>query len=147
MNYKACIVMMMTALAAPMAMADDDVTTATRDAATTATRPADTNTTAMDVRARNFSEENFNKRWATEESVYSEAGVSEENIAKLREINYTQWKAIGAGQRGNVQEVTRAMRELLTPEQFQEVREIRKRNINSHLSRGRGTTVTATTAE
>lgn len=101
-------------------------TTAAMDQATTGT-PAqsgdDAASTSMSaLMAKNFSEEHLQVRWKAEEQLYKDAGIPEEKIQKLHDLNVATWRAMGAGEKTDYQSFIRERNAVLTPEEMQKLR-------------------------
>lgn len=100
----------------------------------TAVAPGDANSTAAEMIRRNFSEENFEKRWEMEEGLYKEAGISEEKIARLKEINKKMWDARAKGEKTNFEELSRQRQEVLSSEEIEKLRNTRRNMIQQKLN-------------
>ncbi len=101
-------------------------TTAAMTQATTGTAAQtgdDAGGTSMSaLMARNFSEEKLQARWNTEEKLYRDAGIPEEKIKKLHELNVATWKAMASGEKTDYQAYIRERNALLTQEEMQKLR-------------------------
>lgn len=112
------------------------ITTATAAQATTGTVSATTGTAA----ASRFTQEMFEKRWQTEEATYRDAGISEEKIQKLHDLNQKVWEARNAGKRSEYQEIMKQRAEILDSEEIEKVREARRKKIEEQLGHELGST-------
>lgn len=83
---------------------------------------------------RYYNEEIFEARWKRESAIYKEAGIADDKIEKIRELNHQQWKARGNGEKLNYPELVRKRAELLSPAEPLEVKQIRDKNIGKVLS-------------
>jgi len=90
-------------------------------------------TTASAAMANNFTQEAFEKRWKLEESMYKEAGISEDKIAKLYEINQTLWKARSSGEKIDFPALSRQRSEILTKEDMKKLMDVRRNMVNKRL--------------
>lgn len=111
------------------------ITTATAEA-TTATAAATTGT----ANSQRFTQEMFEKRWQTEEATYRDAGISEEKIQKLHELNKRVWEARNAGKRSEYQEIMKERAEILNPSEIEKMREARRKKIEEQLGHQLGST-------
>lgn len=105
---------------------------------TTATKVAAANTTAAEtgqdaagtsmsaLMAKNFSEEKLQERWKAEEKLYQDAGISEEKIQKLHDLNLSTWRAMAAGEKTDYQGFLRERNAVLTPEEMQNLRKAQR---------------------
>ncbi len=100
-------------------------------------------TTASEMIQRSFSQENFDKRWETEVQMYKDAGISEEKIQKLKDINQKMWNARAKGESADFQELSRQRREILSPDEIEKLRNTRRDMIQKRMSEG-ATTGTGT---
>ena len=93
---------------------------------------------------RGLTAEHFEKRWAQEEKVYKEAGISDEKIAKLKEINQKIWDARANGEKVDFRELNRQRTDVLTEEEMKSYREVLNSRIPEQLrNRDRHSTGTA----
>lgn len=104
------------------------------DARTTGTA----NTTTMTAARRQFTQQMFEERWKNEENMYREAGISEEKIQKLRDLNSRMWEARSAGERSDFQTIMRERSEILTQQEIEKIRDIRRNQIENELGRPEG---------
>lgn len=141
-----------------VAMAQDNITTATAPAAepvravalTTTTANQSTsgqallsdarttrtaNSTTMTAARRQFTQQMFEERWKNEENMYREAGISEDKIQKLRDLNSRMWEARSSGERSDFQTIMRERAEILTQQEVEKIREIRRSQIEKELGR------------
>ncbi len=93
------------------------------------------NTTTMTAARRQFTQQMFEERWKNEEKMYREAGISEEKIKKLRDLNSRTWEARSSGERSDFQTIMRERAEILTQEEVEKIRNIRRSQIESELGR------------
>lgn len=106
-------------------------TTAAQVQATTATQPM--STAAGNTTATAFSAESFEQRWEKEAEMYREAGIAEEKIEQLRQLNQETWDARASGNRVDFQQLSRKRAAILTREEVQKLRDVRRQKIDSTL--------------
>lgn len=111
---------------------------ASSNAATTATERAN-------PAARLFTQEQFEKRWKVEEQMYKDAGISEEKIQKLHDLNSEVWKARADGSKADFQKIMKERQKVLSQEEVQKIRDMRREKMESQLAERRAAT-TATKA-
>jgi len=126
------------AIASTVAFAQEATSPATGNTTASAQRA----TTASAAMANNFTQEAFEKRWKLEESMYKEAGISDDKITKLYEINQTLWKARASGEKIDFPALSRQRSEILTQDDMKKLMEVRRNMVNKRL----GSNNSATTA-
>src|SRR5690606_28297108 len=94
-----------------------EITTGSAQRATTATDQMSTGTgTTTAAISQYFTPDRFEERWTKEKEMYEEAGISEDKIEKLRELNQSTWDARAAGEKINFQDLNRKQSEILSQE-------------------------------
>ena len=105
----------------------------TSPAAGNTTAAAQRATTASEAIANNFTQEAFEKRWKLEESMYKEAGISEDKIKKLYDINQKLWNSRASGEKIDFPALSRQRSEILTKEDTTKLMEVRRNMMNKRL--------------
>lgn len=135
---KSLVVCLAIALSSSMAMAQQ-APAASSNAATTATRQAN-------PAARLFTQEQFEKRWKVEEQMYKDAGIGEEKIKKLHDLNAEVWKARAEGNKADFQKIMKERQQVLSQEEVQKIRDLRRKKMESQLGKRRGLTTATRSA-
>ena len=90
-------------------------------------------TSASEAAAKHFGQENFEKRWAAEEKMYKDAGISQEKIDKLREMNEKIWKARASGEKIDFKALSDERAKILSKEDMQKFRQLRTKAVQEAL--------------
>lgn len=83
---------------------------------------------------RYYNDDIFEARWKREAAIYKEAGIADDKIEKVHDLNHQLWKARGNGEKLNYPELVRKRAQLLTPAELLKVRQIRDKSIGKVLT-------------
>lgn len=119
-----------SALATAQDAAPDAVTTS---AGSTSPRSAVTSGPSI---TRGLTPEMFERRWASEEQLYKEAGIPDEKIQKIKTINQKVWNARANGEKIDFHELNRERQAIFTEEETKKYRDLLQQRIPENL-RGR----------
>jgi hypothetical protein len=88
-----------------------------------------------------FTTETFNRMYDQAAQIYRKAGIPEEKIQKLRELDMKAWSAQTNGEKIDYSAIRKERMNVLTPEEIDKLREFRMQGRGARTS----STATATT--
>lgn len=92
--------------------------------ATTATRPT----------SRLFTQEQFEQRWEKESQMYRDAGIDEDKIKEIHDLNSRVWKARAEGNKADFQKIMKERQQILTQEEIGKIRDLRRKQMDKILA-------------
>jgi len=128
-NVAICLAVM---LAGAVAVAQPEAATPGA-AAAQSTETVVRNATTTASASRLFTPEAFEARWKVEEKSYRDAGISEEKISKLHELQSRIWKARAEGGKVDFPAIMKERAAVLNDEEIQKIRDLRRKQIEEQL--------------